>query len=482
MGSRDAASLGGRLGRIRSVLDGVLSGAPETMLDLRRRLARELTIDPKPQVLQALAALREISDPKGRAIGSRAAILHLAVEASVFELWDAEDATPELLHRGVALIPPLIALASSVEQAFDGAIETVDHPLRDTIGKLHASLRLPEEPLLAAVVVVPEVTRLAAEARNGTLATAAPSLTSEERDAIAATIAQGLGAATRGDRVFVEAIALRTLMERDTARFLALPPAVAGDVAAAQARRELSRRLESERLAHGVVSSRLDAVRSEHFARTQRSDARLDRARRSLFAAYIALSKTLAGHPADLAGSIREQILEAEHAAEVVDAEKRATQGLMREATAGVGQATATRIELPPDMEDLLRERRRRKVLVAVAATLVPVALTANIAFYRGRGTSPATAPDFLSAAMPVQQIMPIGRALYSQVSTFLWEDLTNFERRNKVTELGRLAAQRGYQVLIVVDEARRERARWSVTRGAEVVPDRSSEGPQQPR
>lgn len=469
MDGNGAASLGGRLAHIRQVLDGVLADAPGTMLDLKRRLAQELTIEPKPQALQAVSALREVSDPKGRAIGSRAAILHLAVEASMFELWDSAEATPETLHRGVVLIPPLIALAASVEQAFDEAIGTVDRLERDTIGKLHASLRMPEEPLLAAVVVVPELARLTHASRSGTLAEAAPSLTRDERDAIVAT---GV------ERAFVDALALRTIIEREVARFLALPTPPAGDENAAQVHRESSRRLESLRVAHGVVSPRLDAVRSEKFARTRQSANRLDEARRSLFAAYLDLSKALAGHPAELGASVREQILEAEQAGAAVDAERQTTQGLMRDATAGVERPPAAELVLPPDMQDVIRERRRRKVLIGVAATLVPVALTANIVYYRGFGRPPAAAPDFLSAAMPVQQIMPIGRALYSQVSTFLWEDLTEPERRDKVVELGRLAAQRGYQVLIVVDEARRERARWSVTKGAEVVTDRSSSEP----
>jgi hypothetical protein len=474
-----ATSLGGRLAHIRKVLDGVLAGAPETMLELKRRLARELTIDPKPQVLQALSALRQISDPKGRAIGSRAAILHLAVEASVFELWDSADTTPEILDR-VALIPPLIALAASAEQAFDDAIDRVDPEERATIGRMHGALRLPEEPLLAAVVVVPELRRLSMAARSGTLSEAAPSLTSDERDAIASTGVQDGSDAMRANRVFVDAIALRTLMERDLAQFQALPPRVAGDEAAAKTRRDLSRRLESLRVAHGVVSDRLDAWRSEHFARARSSDGRLDRARRSLFAAYVNLSKALAGHLAEeFEGGVRERILEAEQAAAAIDALQLTTRGLMQVAAAGVEQSAETTTVLPPDMQDLVRERRRRNVLAGIAAALVPVALTANIAFYRERGRGPATTPDFLSASMPVRQIMPIGRALYSQVSTFLWEDLSEFERRDRVTELGRLAAQRSYQVLIVVDEARRERARWSLTRGAEIVTDRTSDAPQ---
>ena len=77
---------------------------------------------------------------------------------------------------------------------------------------------------------------------------------------------------------------------------------------------------------------------------------------------------------------------------------------------------------------------------------------------------------DVLASAMPVRQLMPFGRALYCQVSTFLWEGFTERERGDKVNELGKLAAQRGYQLVIVVDEARRERARWSAAGGAKIL------------
>jgi len=74
---------------------------------------------------------------------------------------------------------------------------------------------------------------------------------------------------------------------------------------------------------------------------------------------------------------------------------------------------------------------------------------------------------------MPVQQVMPVGRALYSQVSTFLWEGMDATERRSKVDELGRLARGQGYQAIVLVDESRKELARWSVTSGAEIPEDR---------
>jgi hypothetical protein len=405
----------------------------------------------------------------------RAAVLHVAVDLSVHEAWNTAEADPARLLRAVELIPPLIALTAGVERAFDESIVAVDRMERDAIGRLHAALYLPDQPLIAALVVVPEVARLVEAARLGTLADAAPSLTDDERAAIVAASSRNAGAATRRDRVQLDALALRLLIERDLASFKATAPPPAEDAEGAEHDRiELCRRLESQRRAHEFVSRSLEAVRSERFARSHAPDRPLDQARRTLFAAYVQLSKALAGQSNEAEDSVRARILEAEREAAVVDAEKATTQNLLRQATAGVSSPTPEAVLALPEVRDLARERRRRRVLIGVAAALAPCALTANIVLHRGGGSkATAPSPDFLSRAMPVREVMPIGQALYSQVSTLLWDDLTAPERREKVKELGRLAAERGYQALLVVDESRRERARWSLTGGTELVEDR---------
>ena len=475
MAAEDTLSLGSRVAHIRSVLGAVLAARPETMLDLKRRLARELAIDPKPQALQGFSALREIADPKGRELGMRSLILHFAIEWCTNEAWGTPDTDPSRLRRAAGLIPPLIALSASVEEAFDDAIGAVNFLQRDAVGRLHASLHVPDEPLLAGVVLLPEVARLAEAARAGTLAEAAPSLSAAEVEAVVAACAPDAPDAPRPDRVFVEAVALRTLIERDLAAFLAL--AMEDDATATGSRRDLRMKLQSQRQAHEFVSRRFEAERPRRFGRTRAADRSLDRAldrsKRTLFATYLAASRALSGPTADAEDDLRARILEAEREAAAIDAEKATRKELFVDAAAGVAAPVRDEVLASPDIQALARERRRKSVLVGIAAALVPCALTANVVIYRGGAKALATSPDFLAAAMPVREIMPIGQALYSQVSTLLWEDLTEPERRDKVKEMGRLAAQRGYQVVLVVDESRRERARWSLTGGTELAEDR---------
>ena len=472
MAGDDSLTIGQRVARLRAVLAGILAAPPETMLDVKRQLARELGFEPTPQALQGVSALREIKDLKGREIGTRSLILHLAVAWSSQETWHAEETEPSRLRRAVSSIPLVLALSESVEKAFDATIEKVNRLERDAVGRLHASLHVPDKHFFAALVVIPEVARLAEAAGHGTLAEAAPSLTSEERAAIAAASASGPSDAPRPDRVLVDAIALRTLIERDLAAFEALA-ASEDDAAAAGTRRDVRRRLQSQRMAHEIVSERIEATRSERFARTRAADRAIDHARRRLFAAYLAASTALAGQPEDAEDDLRARILEAEREAAAIDADHAARTELLADATARAAASARVEPQHSPDLRTLERERRRTRVLVGIAATLLPCALTANILFYGNGARALSTSPDFLASAMPVREIVPIGKALYSQVSTLLWEDLTEPERRDKVKALGKLALQRGYRVVLVVDDSRRERARWSLTDGTELAEDR---------
>jgi hypothetical protein len=121
-------------------------------------------------------------------------------------------------------------------------------------------------------------------------------------------------------------------------------------------------------------------------------------------------------------------------------------------------------------MSELLRERKRKRLLTGIAAGLVPVALTANFITYWG-SSAPTTAADLVATAVPVKEVVPIGQALYCQVTAMLWEGLTDAERAQKVTALGKIAGQQGYEAVVVVDENRRELARWSARSGPEAAP-----------
>ena len=425
--------------RVRGVVETILQDTPATLLELKRRLSGELSIDPKAEVLQALAALAEMREPGARAVATRAAVLHLLLESAYAELWERPDPDPALLDRALEALPALLDLARDEASALATAVEQVDRMQRDAVARIHGALRRPEDPLVAALAVVPELNRLVTAVRSGHLVEEAPYLHAEEAVILATA---GL------DRGLVDSVALRSAIERAIAE--AAPP----------------ERLADLRAAHAVVSHRLDALRAKRFEQTRRGDPQLDGARKRLFATYLGLAKALAGESVEPTVDVRESILAAEREAAVIDAEKAQTAETMKSAADGTNAEAAREVVQAPDVRDLLCERRRKKILTWTFAALVPVTIGVNIWLHPRGKTGALVELQPLNVAMPVSEAMPIGGVLYSQVATFLWDGMDDKERTRRLTDLGKIAGRQGYRSVVVVDDTRTERGYWSAAGG----------------
>jgi len=424
--------------RVRGVVETILEDAPATLLELKRRLAGELSIEPKAEVLQALAALAEIRDPRARAVATRATVLHLLLESAHTELWERADPEPAALTVALEAVPAILDLAREEASALATAVETVERMQRDGVARIHGALKRPEEPLLAALAVVPELNRLVQASRSGQLAEEAPYLHAQEAEILTTS---GI------DRALLDSVALRSAIERSLA-----------DGAEAS-------QLSDLRTAHTVVSHRLDALRARRFEQTRKSDPQLDAARKRLFTTYLGLSKALAGETVEPTVDVRESILAAEREGAAIDAERAQTAETIKTAADGTA-ADAPREVQAPDVRDLLRERRRKKVLTWTFAALVPVTIGVNL-WLLPRGKSGALVElQPLNVAMPVSEAMPIGGVLYSQVATFLWDGMDDRERTRRLSDLGKIAGRQGYRSVVVVDDSRTERGYWSATGG----------------
>jgi len=425
--------------RVRGVVETILQDQPSTLLELKRRLAGELAIEPKAEVLQALSALAEMQDSRARAVATRAAVLHLLLESAYAEVWDRPDPDPAALSRAVDALPTLIDLARGEAAELATAVEQVERMQRDAVARIHGALRRPEDPLVAALAVVPELNRLVIACRAGKLDEEAPHLHAQEAEILATA---GL------DRALVDSVALRSAIER----------AVSSGAGAES--------LADLRAAHAVVSHRLDALRSKRFEQTRRSDAQLDGARKRLFTTYLSLAKALAGETVEPTVDVRESILAAEREGAAIDAEKAQTAETMKSAANGTSAEAARDVVQAPDVRDLLRERKRKKILAWTFAALVPVTIGVNIWLHPRGKTGALVELQPLNVAMPVSEAMPIGGVLYSQVATFLWDGMNEQERTRRLSDLGKIAGRQGYRSVVVVDDTRTERGYWSATGG----------------
>ena len=447
--------------RVRGVVHAILAGSPTTLLELKRKLAGELAIEPRAEVLQALSALFEMSDARARDVATRAAVLHLVLETAIAEVWERPETDPATLDAALSALPAIIDLARAEEAELAAAIEKIDRLQRDTVAKIHGALRRPEDPLIAAQSVVPELSRLVGACRSGRLPDEAPHLSADEAEILAASSAAD--APARPERALVDTVALRSAIERAMANGAEAPT------------------LAELRAAHTVVSHRLDALRARRFEKTRKGDPQLDAARKRLFTTYLGLAKALAGETIEATTEVRESILAAEREGAAIDAEKAQTADALKSATAEEAAAAPAEAVTPPNAKDLIRERRRKKVLTSVMAALVPVAIGVNLYFLPRKTAGALVELQPLNAAMPVSTAMPIGGVLYSQTASFLWDGMSDAERNRRVTDLGKIAVRQGYRTVVVVDDTRTERAYWTATGGAMLRPPKGEPGSPEP-
>jgi hypothetical protein len=163
---------------------------------------------------------------------------------------------------------------------------------------------------------------------------------------------------------------------------------------------------------------------------------------------------------------VRVVLLAAEREGAVIDAEKAQTADAIKTAADGNTAEAAREVVQAPDVRDLLRERKRKRVLTWTFAALVPVAIGVNVWLHPRGKTGALVELQPLNVAMPVSDAMPIGGVLYSRVATFLWDGMDDAERKHRLTDLGKIAGRQGYRSVVVVDDARTERGYWSATGG----------------
>lgn len=424
--------------RVRGLVEDIVANPAATLLELKKRLASTLGIEARPEVLQALAALPELQAASARAVAIRAATLNLFMEASSAPVWAGRRLDTAELTTTLETLPALLRLAQAERAGIDDDLRGVERMQRDAAAKLVQMLAVSDDAVNAALAVGPEMVHLAHH-------------TTELVDVEAQAVASA--AAGETDRAVVAAIALRSRIERILREQGGAPISEATRVILSDLRRS-----------HAYVSHRLDAIRTRRFEQTKGGDRQLDGIRKRLFTTYLALTKALAGELTEAETVVRERIAAAEAAAAAIDAEKASTEGLMKDATTRTAEAPRE-AAVSMDARDVAGERRRKKILTWVFASLLPVAIGVNVWLLPRRGSQKVVL-EMLNGAMPVSDVTPIGGVLYSQVATFLWDGMSEEQRREKVEILGRVAGRQGYRSLVIVDENRRERAYWTATGG----------------
>jgi hypothetical protein len=66
---------------------------------------------------------------------------------------------------------------------------------------------------------------------------------------------------------------------------------------------------------------------------------------------------------------------------------------------------------------------------------------------------------------------VPVGPAMYAEIPAFNWNAMSVVEREKRVALLGQLAQDKGFDVVLLVDESKTGLARWSAADGVTLAP-----------
>jgi len=468
--------------RVRRTLERL----PENRLEARRRITRELGFDPSAEELHSVVRLAHdpaASDGSAE-LGRRALAVRRLADGELLDVFDAPRLDPDKLADSAGVIPGLLAEVTRLECELRGAADAAGDAERDFLLQVLGTLLPAREPLLTAVVLFPPLLLLARAADDDDPRRRIPSLHDEDLPLLTPAAPAGEADPRRSSRACVNAIALRIIISKDLEAW----EAVTGDATAGISNgglRRLLERLERERTAYRVVSDRLQQQQDTALmAGLSEFSEQLRGVKQNLFSMFLKLAAVLK----DPAGSMVEpadhdeaaphaeldrllaRCSEGDAAVEARRSERISDDELYLSALKGLGQAEETSADDPgsvPDGADLLRrERRRLRLLGAVAALLLTICFSLPFLLHFGGAREPRIDVEQLPTRLIPIQSIAVGPMMYVQISSWTWGDLDEAERVARVEELGQAARQRGLDTVYVTDEDDHDLARWSRSEG----------------
>ncbi|MCP3980103.1 MAG: hypothetical protein GY716_12425 [bacterium] len=449
-------------------LDRVLTGTPQNLLEARRWIVSELGFEPEAEILQTLVkiAANPWAEKRLDPVVRHLAALHMLAQRELSAFWDSTEwpschaeAYPALLQQSQEAEAKLEALLTQTE-----ALEKADLALLQNVLSVFS---VPRERLEATMLLAPELGRLRQAALAGRLAEHAPRLGAADL------------ALLRGELDGDDALAERL-------RVVAMRSVIFSDLALDQktiTADERTQRLERDRDTYQVLAAHLQVAQDSAL---QQGNDPLSQAvsgiQREVFSVYLKLTTALRGGDPQAGAqpsateleSLRARVAAAEQEAQKVRSESVDPEQVVLDALTGMKDRRTRPAETMPDgYEQLQRERKTRFVLVAVAGALAVGVLVSFLLRTQSSGAIEVTPADF--SIMAVSEAKPVGKMLYTRVTG--WSELALPERMDRVQEMGRLAAAKGFRLVYVVDHVGENVAVWSRQNGARLVGEPGAPG-----
>ncbi len=458
-----------------AAVDTCLAEMPETFLEARRVITRELGLDPCPEQLQTLMRLSlESPLPDGlQELAKRFVRVRVAVDGRMRELFGKRRLRSEQLQELAETIPPLLEVARGCERDLLAVLSDQDGTPAEHVDfllQVGDSMRIPYEEVLTGMVLAPRLSAFAAATGVDALRLAVPSLSESEAVLATAGLSEADASAGGPSRVGADALALRTLLREGLDRLEGRIPVAAPDgpepwpePCAAEHREALLARLRRGRVAVRMVVSRLKKQQDAAVSAGLHDVAEeLRRIARTLYAEELRLVAALRAEcPED--GATGEGEATPAHDTWVDDSRSfaAALEDVRREAP-----GTPSVEQPPPTSSDRFG---RRHLLTAVAAALAILSLTVH-AVGGGRGSAEENLPlPEIRKSLPVTGLVAAGSILVAEIAA--WELLDDEERLERTARVGRQASDMGFDAAVLVDPRGIEIAHWSNGAGPELVP-----------
>jgi len=476
-----ATTVESRIDSIQAEIETVLETLPRDASAAGELLSSKLELEPTPELLHAIMCLAHDAGGYGplRDLARSALALRILSDRELHVVFDSAALDAAALGQAAVLMPSLLMIVTTLEEELQSRLESVDATTLEYARNVNKWIVPERETLIAAAVLAPRLSELAALGDGEQILAAFPALGGRDASMIA-SVNRGQLETDEGDRCCINARVLQMVIDEDLDELARLAEGSPDDPAVTASRAEAVARLERAKQAYDVFAERLQERQDAALVSGSRETAnRLRMAKQGLFSTYLALvaglknpEALIPARKAPQASARLEELLErcAEGEA-AIDAPPAAdpTEALCREALHDLAQEPAGSIEDRSE-EDVRRDRQRNVSLAIISGLL----FTAALVIYSSLMTRPEFDPVFRADELPpsihVSRAITIGPMMYAQVNRILWDDLTQAERLSRVEQLGRVANDRGLQTVFLTDEKNANLARWTLSQGPTLI------------
>lgn len=469
----------------RREVDDVLADVPQSLLEARRVLTRELEFEPRPEELQLIVKIAGFMSTSMACFEMPRQMLALRVLAE--REWNRFSGSR---HLEPAELSEVTETMASLLEAYERAVEdftvdsdafaTLEPEEKSYLSHVRDALAIPVERLQSVSILAPRLELMAKQVASGNITETFPSLTEREVEMFNQAVHLEQESDATVGRVCLDAVALRTIYEEfcdvwDRSGYLDDAELIE------QLQREIREQLTQAETAYRVLGEKMQRQQDEAISASLEEFAEEIRDSKSrLFEAYVE-SRPLLREPqavevGDGARSLEETLQEVDQVEQAVGKMKTRDEIYLDALTNMRNSRAAERDQRLHPLERAKHRRRRRMLLmVATLGALAATSIGVHMVLPKPLPDPVAVTLKEFPPAFAVIEAKPIGTMLYAKVTD--WERLEVEKIRFRTAEIGELALAKDLKMVYVVSDQGRPVAEWHSNGGVVVHRQEAQQG-----